>query len=264
MNTKIRYMYRDGSNFKASHALVLAGTLTPEQIREAMTAGNGGVHDEPQFIPGQIGLPDLQDAFSGPSMWSEDRDHPWHTLLDVEMVDQAPDGGELPTAPEFHASLMSTEWDEDYRPASFPMMELRALGYGDAEAGTLHQATNGDGTGLYYTLGLPRLGVSVTRSPSDPDMLLVQYGTIPQMPDELQADLDTLGYELADGVAVRDCTGGISYGLDALKLMVEANHAARGIDGDSEEIRPEQLNEAYIRGLIGHFVPEAPEDDPEP
>ncbi|WP_411839814.1 hypothetical protein [Paracoccus sp. ME4] len=268
MNTKITYMYRDGSNFKTSHSLVLSGELDAARIAEAMAAGDASIGDEPQFIPGQIGLPDLQDEFVGPSMWVDGQDHPWHALIGIEPTSAAPSpagphGERLPTAAEFLDRLMTTEWDETHLPSCHPMMKLRELGYGDAQAGTLHEATNGDGTGLYYALGIPRLGVHVGRSPSDPDMFLVQHGTIPQVPDELQSDLDTLGYELVDGILVRDCTGAVSHGIDALRMMVEANHAARGIDGDSELIRPDQLDEAYIRNLIGLQAPAEPEAAPQ-
>lgn len=267
MNSMISYMYRDGSNFKTTHSVVLAGALDDRQIRDAMDPRAGG--DEPEFIPGQIGLPDLQDGFNGPSMWVDDRDHPWHILIRIEQTSAEPthtpsNGTAMPTAVEFLDRLGTTEWDEEHLPAFHPMMKLRELGYDDAQAGTLHQATNGDGTGLYYALGIPRLGVHVGRSPSEPDMLLVQHGTIPQAPGELQQDLDTLGYQLVDGIAVRDCTGAVSHGIDALRMMVEANHASRGIEGDSELIRPDQLDETYIRNLMGLPAPVEPETAPQP
>lgn len=69
-NTIIEYMYRDASNYKQYHSVVIEGELTWAEIEPYLDKGE-------YFIPGQVGLPELQWRF--PSFPSED-DHVWHEL----------------------------------------------------------------------------------------------------------------------------------------------------------------------------------------
>lgn len=69
MNTRISYLYRDASNYKAHHDVVVHGEITFAQIESALESGQF-------FIPSQVGLPDLQ-AQLGPA---NDDDHAWHEL----------------------------------------------------------------------------------------------------------------------------------------------------------------------------------------
>jgi hypothetical protein len=63
-NTRFEYLYRDGANYKRSGFAVFAGEASLE-IRDRII--RCAVDPEPDgygsFIPGQVGLPDLQDQF---------------------------------------------------------------------------------------------------------------------------------------------------------------------------------------------------------
>lgn len=88
-NTKFSYFYRDADNYKSHHDLILEGTLSQAEkkaILDATDIGGG-------FIPGQIGLPELQDALQGYDMEDninragqydpfgpDGADHPWHEI----------------------------------------------------------------------------------------------------------------------------------------------------------------------------------------
>jgi hypothetical protein len=84
VNTKLTYLYRDGSNYKQWDDVVLAGAVDPEMIRRHLWEGNF-------FIPQAVGLPALQDRFAaqGYGFPNED-DHVWHEIESVEPTEQAP------------------------------------------------------------------------------------------------------------------------------------------------------------------------------
>jgi|TARA_Y100000310_G_scaffold266155_1_gene277546 hypothetical protein len=82
MNTKISYMYRDASNYKAYESEVIKGV-----IKES------GLKDEcfDEFIPNECGLPSLQGqltAYNG-GTWTED-DHVYHSDLQLEPTEKEP------------------------------------------------------------------------------------------------------------------------------------------------------------------------------
>ena len=103
-HTELRYLYRDGCNNKAHGATRFRGSFTPEDEAK-LRAHLDGI----QFIPGQVGLADLQQSL-GNGRWAVDIDHPWHEFLELAHVDHAPE-----CAQEFQAFLpgfLSTAWDE--------------------------------------------------------------------------------------------------------------------------------------------------------
>ena len=71
MNTQIRYLYRDASNYKMHNECVVAGELTPEQIAQIMDCCDSGEF----FIPSQVDLPESRFDDIAP----ED-DHCWFEL----------------------------------------------------------------------------------------------------------------------------------------------------------------------------------------
>ena len=75
MNTRISYLYRDASNYKAHHDVVVRGEITFAEIESSLESGQF-------FIPSQVGLPDLQAQF-GPA---NDDDHVWHELTSESFV----------------------------------------------------------------------------------------------------------------------------------------------------------------------------------
>ena len=70
MNTKISYLYRDGSNYKMPNEAVIAGIVTKQQVAVIMNCLDCGEY----FIPGQVGLPEKRFG-----EWTED-DHCWFEL----------------------------------------------------------------------------------------------------------------------------------------------------------------------------------------
>jgi len=80
MNTLFRYKYRDASNYKFRGAVVLAGTVSEEEIRPHL-------HDGLYFIPGDVGLPSQHPTHCD---FDEDLDHPWHELDSVGPTEAEP------------------------------------------------------------------------------------------------------------------------------------------------------------------------------
>lgn len=160
-NTKITYLYRDGSNYKVDAAVVFAGAITLGD-RDRLLAAMLPADDEDLWgviIPGQVGLPDLQNRFgatevamleallapqSGPvsvtvdpderaryetllkeararkPQWREGDDHIFHEVTDIHLTE------ELPTDPrtifEFIAEVGRVIWDETWRPSFYEEM----------------------------------------------------------------------------------------------------------------------------------------------
>ena len=71
MNTQIRYLYRDTSNYKVENKCVVTGTFTPEQIAQIMDCCDLGEY----FIPSQIGLPEQRF-----DKYDPEEDHCWFEL----------------------------------------------------------------------------------------------------------------------------------------------------------------------------------------
>lgn len=80
MNTRVSYHYVDRLNCRQYNAIVVAGTITWEQIEPFLERNRS-------FIPGQIGLEDLQYRFKLPGA-----DHPWHQIApsDIRPTEAAP------------------------------------------------------------------------------------------------------------------------------------------------------------------------------
>jgi len=71
MNTQIRYLYRDASNYKVENECVVTGTFTPEQIAQIMDCCDLGEY----FIPTQVGLPEQRF-----DRYDPEEDHCWFEL----------------------------------------------------------------------------------------------------------------------------------------------------------------------------------------
>lgn len=82
-NTKVSYYYRDASNYKQFHKVVVAGELTDDQQQQIWQSLSTDTDNG--FIPEQVGLDPLQTLFDDD--FTED-DHPWHTLEAVESTDE--------------------------------------------------------------------------------------------------------------------------------------------------------------------------------
>lgn len=238
-NTAISYEYRDGSNTKTAKTIVLQGSLTEGRITDVMKATLGD-DDKSWIIPGQVGLPDLQDSFASLSVWREELDHPWHSILLIEPTDADLTPGIEMSAMTLASALETAKWDEAWEPACRPLMDLRLQGILDENEGRLHSVTNGvTPAGIYYTLGVPTLAASVTQHPEDSDLFCISYGKSHQSPKGISPSLAAMGYEFVEPDAVRDASSMISdpiFGLDALKIMAEASILTNGIQGETAEV----------------------------
>jgi hypothetical protein len=80
MNTRLAYHYVDRTFCRQYASIVVAGTITWEQIAPHLAA-------EHAFIPGQVGLEDLQHRFALPG-----KDQPWHEIrpADIRPTEAAP------------------------------------------------------------------------------------------------------------------------------------------------------------------------------
>ena len=79
-NTKMNYLYRDASNYKAHNEVIVRGEITAEQIARIIATLDGDL-----FIPEQVGLP-IERPDSGLTV----DDHCYCELCegDFELVDE--------------------------------------------------------------------------------------------------------------------------------------------------------------------------------
>ncbi len=78
-NTRLKYMYRDGFNFKNPGTLVFRGALGDGHLKDFLSALN-----DDMFIAHQIGVPEKFD-------WRGDEaDHVWHEFYKFEATDDPP------------------------------------------------------------------------------------------------------------------------------------------------------------------------------
>lgn len=98
MNTRIAYRYADKNNCRQYTSVVVEGVITWEQIEPFLYRRNS-------FIPGQLGLEDLQRRFALPG-----DDHPWHqiTVADIKLTESAPTI--TITAQQLVERFATTEW----------------------------------------------------------------------------------------------------------------------------------------------------------
>lgn len=71
VNTKISYLYRDASNYKAYNEVIIKGKISPGQINQIMECLDDGEY----FIPCQIGFPESRIGEVDPEV-----DHCWFEL----------------------------------------------------------------------------------------------------------------------------------------------------------------------------------------
>jgi hypothetical protein len=101
MNTRLGYHYVDKTDCRQYTAIVVEGTITWEQIQPYLVRQHS-------FIPGQIGLEDLQRRFALPG-----GDHPWHQIRqnDIRPTEAAPTVAI--TAEELAERFASQPWSAD-------------------------------------------------------------------------------------------------------------------------------------------------------
>lgn len=88
VNLEVDYMYRDGNNFKQYSSFVLSGVPDDLGILMGRTSLPSWKLDESEyFIPGEVGLEDLQNKFTHASPGA---DHPWHTFDGWRLTEKIP------------------------------------------------------------------------------------------------------------------------------------------------------------------------------
>jgi hypothetical protein len=105
-NTKIDYIYRDASNYKAypGDDVIVSGELSESDIIPHTREDN-------RFIPADIDLPELQSQLEG---YPGKDDHIWHELLSLELTEEKPTlkitGQEIKNRLK---KIAKTGWDEN-------------------------------------------------------------------------------------------------------------------------------------------------------
>lgn len=153
MNTRFLYRYRDASNNKTICEVIFDGMISQEECHEIseklITTSDGDILG--QFIPGQVGLKDLQNAFydtpidmgekiiacgdeiqnkeemsdlladmraTKPIWWPDD--DIYHDLLMIDHVERAPTDGR--PLPDFIRQFSETDWNDQYLPPFYEEM----------------------------------------------------------------------------------------------------------------------------------------------
>lgn len=165
-NTKFVYMYRDGDNYKVTHSVIFPGAISldmRDQIQRNMIDGPEGTLDayslDGFFIPGIVGLMDLQDQFhvkeldvlnailddeegpKGPDrerfeelrdqmaatkpMWSDQSDHIYHTIEEISLTDAHPT--DLRDIADFVKEMADASWNPEYLPPCYEVMNQNFL-----------------------------------------------------------------------------------------------------------------------------------------
>lgn len=101
MNTKISYLYRDGSNYNRDHAVVVAGVITFEDVFSFLD-------EDTYFIPSQVGLRDLQTDFGALT----GDDHPWHELREDDFAPTDARPTVAVTAEQLKERFLTVTWDD--------------------------------------------------------------------------------------------------------------------------------------------------------
>jgi hypothetical protein len=106
--TLVRYRYHDHNGEEQSEVVVATGEISAEAVAGVLA----NLEDGRRFIPGQVGLDDLQERMGRD--WSEEIDHPWHEVEQIALTTRRPTI--RMHAVELARHLLSAGWDEDYRP----------------------------------------------------------------------------------------------------------------------------------------------------
>lgn len=113
-NTRISYTYRDGDNFAVAQDVIMPGRMAEGDLARIQarletlgnTLSNG---DLGYFVPGQVGLPDLQTA------GAEGLAQPFHMIDEIAITDTPADPG-APAYVFFLAQLEAVTWDHAHTP----------------------------------------------------------------------------------------------------------------------------------------------------
>ena len=108
-NTKITYIYRDGNNYKTDGQTIFGGAISPADIDKIMSH----LDEDGGFIPGQVGMADLQIQMAGG--WNDDSDHPFHEITAIELTGEPADNVAIDKLVRLFSEV---SWDQDHRPSN--------------------------------------------------------------------------------------------------------------------------------------------------
>lgn len=151
-NLKLAYTYRDGDGCSASKEVVMRGLFRQQSVNAFLTTCENST-GMLRFIPGVVGLPDLQDQLQSkmwspahahadakltPSaaaedeplesgIWNPARTQPWHEITSLMATDEEPNvEGEAEYLADFARTMcnvfLTTGWPSDYKPPYYGEM----------------------------------------------------------------------------------------------------------------------------------------------
>ncbi len=126
----LQYQYRCGEDEPVQHSVVFqAGDCAIVFNARALIYATGAELGETSFVPGQVGLPDLQGDLT---CWDPDRDTPFHEITGISWTQTASATDER-TFDEFVdecvAVVLSRDaWAVDYRPPFSDEVRARRVG----------------------------------------------------------------------------------------------------------------------------------------
>jgi hypothetical protein len=134
-DTVLAYQYRDATNNTISSEVRLCGQPDTWDVGNRLRAllmllerSSGNI----SFIPGQLGLPDLQETFGEcKGHWDSELDQPWHSFTGLRPIrkDALSEQVPLMSYDQFTKNLVQLTtgpgWDETYLPPSHPRMTRR-------------------------------------------------------------------------------------------------------------------------------------------
>jgi hypothetical protein len=103
MNTRVEYLYRDGSNYKQWGVVVFRGECDRSLVRRLFEA----LDREEFFIADQVRLPEL--FFADRPLYADD--HCWHEMGEVTTTSAAPNDPLARTIEEFVAEMERASTD---------------------------------------------------------------------------------------------------------------------------------------------------------
>jgi len=133
LSTRLTYMYRDADSYMVSRSVVFTGGSRWATCFRPLLIALGDVDGRVRFVPGQVGLEDLQDGFDGcETRWDPERDHAHHEVTGLEAVidpvaaEADPAGRSIDEFIEDVCQLAAVRgWDPDYRPPFHAQMRER-------------------------------------------------------------------------------------------------------------------------------------------
>lgn len=105
LNTKIRYQYRDGANYKTRGEWILRGMVSVNEA-EALIRCCQKEGEEAQFVPESVGMPSLLET-----PWDDEIDHPFHTIEKIEMTDE--DAQDERSIKDLISEFKSKDWEAE-------------------------------------------------------------------------------------------------------------------------------------------------------